>query len=673
MSPEAANVIIDELRAIGFKLVTWPENADDGKGDAKGPRERGWQKKHFEGPLLPGHRVGALLGVEIVPGRYLLDFDVDWAPGAQIAARLLPPTGFVFGRASKTVSHAFYTCPEPIPSMRFEDVDKTVVLELRCAKEDGSVGFQTMIPPSTWSKDGAREALEFRRRGEIAHFATAAEAIDAARLTAIAIVLARKFGHHGFGHNVRMPWAGHLLRAGVRPDDIISMGEAISVYCENTEVGDVRTSVESTAKNFAAGKKIRGGPTLARLLGDGGKATLARIDEWLGHGLDFVRTARGNPIPDHQENVRRALRLLEVELKYDTFAERATITIGTGQERVADDATLNALWLQIDRDYGFRPTKDFFHDVAIDVARENAWHPVRDWLDELKWDGVPRIDFWLRDFAGAEDSDYLQAVSAIVLVAAVRRARQPGAKYDEMLVLEGSQGVNKSSALRALCPKEDWFSDDLPLHVDAKQIIERTLGKWIIEASDLAGKRRADIEQLKATLSRQTDGPARLAYERQATERKRQFILIGSTNSMSYLTDMTGARRFWPVAIQTFNVKGIAAIKDQLWAEASAREKAGMSIRLPEALWPAAAGHQEERREADAWEDDIAEIIKTAELNSLGKRNLTAKEIWAALGVPMERRDRRGSLRISEIMQRAGFKSWKVKREGVLYSGYKEL
>src|SRR6185436_11555438 len=125
-------------------------------------------------------------------------------------------------------------------------------------------------------------------------------------------------------------------------------------------------------------------------------------------------------------------------------------------------------------------------------------------------------------------------------------------KYDEMVVWESEQGSLKSSAAQALCPEASWFSDDLPLNLKSQQLIESTLGKWIVEASDLAGKRKAEIEQLKAMLSRQVDGPARMAYAHFAVERLRHFIIIGTTNSKSYLNDSTGARRFWPAEVQQF-------------------------------------------------------------------------------------------------------------------------
>ena len=142
----------------------------------------------------------------------------------------------------------------------------------------------------------------------------------------------------------------------------------------------------------------------------------------------------------------------------------------------------------------------------------------------------PRVDQWLVTYAGAEDSNYTRAVGALVLIAAVRRVRQPGCKFDEMLVLEQpQQGTDKSSALAVLAVNEDWFTDDLPLNVEAKRVIETLRGRWIVEAAELSGMRKADVEHLKAMLSRRVDR-ARMAYGRLPIEAPRQCIIVGTTN-----------------------------------------------------------------------------------------------------------------------------------------------
>jgi len=209
------------------------------------------------------------------------------------------------------------------------------------------------------------------------------------------------------------------------------------------------------------------------------------------------------------------------------------------------------------------------------------------------------------------------------------------------------------------------------LNVDAKQIIERTLGKWIIESSDLSGQKKAERDQLKSMLSRQVDGPARMAYKHIPEERPRHFIIIGSTNDKTYLADSTGARRFWPVVVGNFDDEGLIAVRDQLWAEAKMRLEAGESIRLPEGLWSAAGVEQELRREEDAWEEGIGEMVdELLKPASDGRVQVTTARVWEILGIELKMRDRVGAMRISEIMQRKGFTRTKIRDNGKVQAGY---
>jgi len=657
--------IVNDYATRGWRFITWPQ-----QGDVKGPQTKDWTSKTYtvSDYKVGRDRVGLITGVQIAPGRYLHDVDIDWAPGAAIALYFIPQTDFIFGRQSKPVSHCFYTLPEALPSLKYEDIDKTTLIEIRGVKNSGEPGFQTMVPPSVWSKGDQKEPLIFQRYGLPAHVPTSGHLKEKVCLAAIGMILAKHLGHNGFGHDTRMAWAGYLLRAGVTVEDMVMMGVAMSLHCNNREVEDVRRVVESTAQALAIEtKKVKGGPTLARILGQNGKAIIAVINKWLGRDVDFIRSDEGVIIRDHQDNIARAMIMLNHELAYDEFSERALID----KKFSLDDAQLDGLWLKIDEEFKFRPTYVFFEKVIKKLCRDSCFHPVREYLDGLGWDGVSRLDTWLIDYAGAVDTPYVRAVSSIPLIAAVRRIRHPGVKYDELLILEGEQGLNKSSALRALCPRAEWFSDDLPLNISSQRVIEGTLGKWIIEAADLAGKRKAEVEQLKAMLSRGTDGPARMAYAHLPVERARQFILIGTTNSAAYLTDPTGARRFWPVAIHRFDVPKLTLLRDQLWAEAAAREAANESIRLAEELWPDATSEQERRREMDPWEviirDALVAIIPSQKDN---KRRVATTTLWEALAIETPKRDRGGASRIADIMQRLGFKRTTVRLDSGVTVGY---
>jgi predicted P-loop ATPase len=218
-----------------------------------------------------------------------------------------------------------------------------------------------------------------------------------------------------------------------------------------------------------------------------------------------------------------------------------------------------------------------------------------------------------------------------------------------MLILESEQGKAKSTAIRSLCPNSDWFSDGLPLGADAQKVVEQTTGKWIIEASELHGNRGKEVEALKAFMSRSVDGPVRMAYHRLATQRPRQFILIGTTNSVTgYLKDSTGGRRFWPVRIQEFDIRELLKTRDQLWAEAAQREANGESIRLEEELWAVAGEEQEKRRLGEEWEDEIFSLVEGADW-------VPSKVIWDAIGLRLNQRLPAHSNRMAEMMQRFGF------------------
>lgn len=374
------------------------------------------------------------------------------------------------------------------------------------------------------------------------------------------------------------------------------------------------------------------------------------------HSTEFICDDRGNPLKDNQENIRRAVHLLGATAEYDVFSEKKWLLNAEKQRIELTDPEIDNLWLLIDQTYHFRPTKDFFYTVLMNHVRDTPRHPVQDYLSGLSWDQVPRLDRWLTIYGGAEDTPLTRVVGAIVLVAAVRRVRTPGVKFDEMLILESPQGMNKSTALRTLCPDPSWFSEDFPLNADSKEVIERTLGVWIAEASELKGIRGARAEHVKSMLSRVKDGPVRLAYAREPYTRWRHFIIIGTTNeSASYLEDSTGNRRYWPVQVRQFDIAKLTADRDQLWAEAAFREARGDSIRLPEKFYQDAADEQEGRREDDPWEALIHGCVESPK----GFAPLVqVQALWDVVGLGPEAVNQRNPAqgrRIASIMQRFGY------------------
>jgi predicted P-loop ATPase len=365
---------------------------------------------------------------------------------------------------------------------------------------------------------------------------------------------------------------------------------------------------------------------------------------------DFLRhPEKGHILADSLDNLRLALTRFAIRLAYDEF-RRVVLVNGSP----LDDVRLDRLIIDIDDHFHFRASEETLHRLLVADAHRATLHPVREYLAGLSWDGTPRLDRWLIDYGGAEDSAYVRAVGALPLLAAVRRVRTPGSKFDELAILESEQGTLKSSALRTLCPRDEWFSDDLPLGVDAKQVIERTTGRWLLEASELHGNRGKEAEALKAFLSRQVDGPCRLAYARDSVSVPRQFVMIGTTNATtSYLKDWSGGRRFWPVRIQRFDLASLRQDRDQLWAEAAARESAGESIRLEESLWPVASEAQEARRATDPWEAILEPLLDGDDL--VRTTRVTVADIWEALKLEASHLDNRHADRVAAILQRYGY------------------
>jgi putative DNA primase/helicase len=294
-----AREIVAALEAAGHQLVMWSAT-----GDQKGPNEKGWPEKTWTvADYKDGYRVGSKTGVEISPGRFLHDTDIDWGLGGAIAQQLLPATGFAFGRKNKPLSHNFYTTSEPLVSIKYVDpVDKSTLIELRGTKDDGGIGLQTMVPPSVWSKNGQREPLTFVARTGPAHLDDPARLTRAVRNAAMAMLFAKHFGPQGFGHDIRLPWAGFMLRAGVSVEECIAIGNGIISYTGNKDTSDIQLAINSTAKRLQANdKEVQGGPALAQQMRAHGKAIVACILEWLGKSpAPQLIIRKASDIPDER-------------------------------------------------------------------------------------------------------------------------------------------------------------------------------------------------------------------------------------------------------------------------------------------------------------------------------------------------------------------------------------
>jgi hypothetical protein len=296
--------------------------------------------------------------------------------------------------------------------------------------------------------------------------------------------------------------------------------------------------------------------------------------------ISFFQQSRSPTGPPSYENAIVALKAMELDCRYDVFHNKVIVqgyeSCTNGDVTEDLDNTLLKIREQVLRRYGFDAGKEFLLDALKTECFNHIFDPVRDYLDGLHWDGVPRVDRWLIDYCGAEDTPLNRAFGRKVLMAAVRRVRKPGCKFDYVLVLEGPQGIGKSTMLRILEGDEN-FSDGEILGDEKREQQEAVQGVWLYEISELEGMRKADTTHIKLFISK-THDKARPAYGRIRVDRPRRCISIATTNEKNYLRDSTGNRRFWPVKVLRIDLSAIARDRDQLWAEASVLEATGETL-----------------------------------------------------------------------------------------------
>jgi predicted P-loop ATPase len=280
---------------------------------------------------------------------------------------------------------------------------------------------------------------------------------------------------------------------------------------------------------------------------------------------------------------------------------------------VSNDDILATNWLH---HQGIFVSSEVTGQAVEAVARDRSFHPVQTYLKSLEWDGLHRLRTWLQDYLGVEPSPYAAAVGSRWMISAVARVFEPGCKADCCLILEGEQGIKKSTALRTLA--EPWFTDEIA-DLGSKDAALQTRGVWVIEIAELDSLSRAEVGKIKAFMSRSTDR-FRPPYGKRPIQSPRQCIFAGSVNHGTYLRDETGGRRFWPVncPAPVIDIDGLAAVKDQLWAEATSLYFDGKPWWLDSVeLNREASREQEERYEGDPWDELIMEWAEGRESVSI--------------------------------------------------------
>ena len=307
------------------------------------------------------------------------------------------------------------------------------------------------------------------------------------------------------------------------------------------------------------------------------------------------------------------------------------------------------------RTYDLRVSQGVAYQAASAASEQNMIHPVRDWLNRLTWDGTPRLATWLHTAFGCPNDAYHEAVGTKYLIAAVRRIRHPGAKFDAMLVLEGDQDLGKSSACRALFG-DDNFSDDMPHDLASKDAPHSLMGVWGMELGELDSLIRTGIETVKAFLSRQVDH-YRPPYERNFVDRPRQCVLIGTTNESDWMRDSTGNRRFWPVRCVKAEHLWLAEVRDQLWAEAAILEAEGEPVWLDdETVRNTAKKHQAERVAEDMWKRKIVQYLYNGTGGELAKVR-TSDLLEHAVGLTPDKMNRANEMRAAGVLRALGWRS----------------
>ena len=296
-----------------------------------------------------------------------------------------------------------------------------------------------------------------------------------------------------------------------------------------------------------------------------------------------------------------------------------------------------------------------YESVAKIVSKTQAFHPVREYLASLeeRWDGTERIATFAKTYLGSNGDERTEAnFIRWFLLSAVARVFEPGCKADSTLILEGAQGLGKSTAIRILGGA--WVADS-PIQIGTKDAFIALAGVWIAELAELESLLRSDPDAVKAFLSSPVDR-YRPPYARDAEDFPRQCVFAGTVNHFEYLKDPTGARRFWPILCVRIDLAALARDRDQLWAEAMHLYRSGAK------WWPsspeevAACEHVQERRyQADAWEEKVREYLVAPKTDAMTLGVCIGEILNSALHVATKDHDRARQARVVAILERFGF------------------
>ena len=351
--------------------------------------------------------------------------------------------------------------------------------------------------------------------------------------------------------------------------------------------------------------------------------------------------------------------LLRGAIRFNELTQRVDIVRPLGWDRGSSgkaltDNDLYNIHLYCERSYGISSLKLIEEALHI-VANRNSYHPVRDFLNSLEWDGQERVRFALRHFLGADASDYTYEILKFFMLGAISRVFKPGTKFDYIICVVGDQGAGKSTFFRLLAVDDEWFTDDLK-DLESGKVYEKLQGHWIIELSEMLATNNAKSnEAIKSFLSRQKE-IYRTPYERYPKDRPRQCVFAGTTNKISFLpSDRTGNRRFLPIACQESeaevfildNEAESRAYIRQMWAEIMAIWRSG-KVKLK--LSPEMAAEVRNRQRQFMQEDVDAGLI-LAFMQEYDGNMVCSKQLFKeALGNDLIKPQRWQTNEINDIM-----------------------
>lgn len=342
-------------------------------------------------------------------------------------------------------------------------------------------------------------------------------------------------------------------------------------------------------------------------------------------------------------------------LRFNDFTGK----IQWGGENIKD-TDLTKIRVSLARAYRLRASITLTKEMCAFVAEKLAVHPVREYLEAVRWDGEQRLEHLLHYYAGCEDTPLHRILSRRFMISAVARIMKPGCKVDTVLILAGPQGYGKSTFFRALAGS-DWFKDTA-IDLRNKDAFMAIRGAWLYELAELAATRPRDAETVKAFLSAQVDN-FRPPYGQFEVTQARQCVFVGTTNEPSFLSDPTGARRFWPAEVKRApSVMEVERDRDQLWAEAVEAYKGGerwwLEINESEDLIEA----QEQYKHEDPWGPKIERWLEDRPPDPKG---VTAEIILnAALEMDGDKQGKHSEMRVGGILTGMGYSKRRVQIAG---------